>query len=133
MEQETLRRAVELAQAMGRLIIATSGPDGMPHVAVARKVTYRGNGTVEVDEWFCPGTVTNAHEGAPVSLVAWDEGRDAGWQLLGNVVGVEDRAMLNGFHPEERSSHVPQVLRSLRVRVSKALSFSQAPHDDREA
>jgi hypothetical protein len=59
--------------------------------------------------------------------------RDTGWQLLGNVVGVEERAMLNGFLPEEKAAHVPQVLRTLRVRVRTALSFSQAPHDDWEA
>jgi len=132
MEKESLARAVELAQALGRVLVATSAPDGMPHVAVARKIASRGDQTVEVDEWFCPGTVENAREGAPVSLVVWDEARDTGWQLLGNVVGVEDRAMLDGYQPEDKRAHVPQVLRTLRVQVRKALAFTQAPHDDRE-
>ena len=132
MEQELLKRAVELAQALGRLMVATSSPDGVPHVAVARKIAWRGPDMVDVDEWFCPGTVSNAREGASVSLVVWDDRRDIGWQLLGNVMGVEDRAMLNGFLPDQKADHVPQVLRTLRIRVSRALTFTQAPHDDQE-
>jgi hypothetical protein len=49
------------------------------------------------------------------------------------VVTVEDRAMLNGFLPQEKALHVPQVLRTLRVRVRKVLAFTQAPHDDLDA
>ena len=133
MKQESLKRAVELAQALGRLMVATSAPDGVPHVAVARKISWHGKDVVDVDEWFCPGTVSNAREGAPVSLVVWDDKRDVGWQMVGNVAGVEDLAMLDGFLPEEKAPYVPQVLRTLRIRVSKVLAFTQAPHDDREA
>jgi hypothetical protein len=132
-KRDTLAEAVSIAQQVGRVIIATSSAAGVPHVAVARKITRGPGETVAVDEWFCPGTVENAREGAPISVVAWDEKEDRGLQLLGSVRSVEEKAFLNGFGERGAASHVPPVLRTLHVSVEKILFFTQAPHDDREA
>jgi uncharacterized protein len=132
MSDDALRAAVGLAARLGRALVATAGADGLPHLAVARRLTLEGGGTVSATEWFCPGTVSNVAHSPLVSVVVWDELRDVGFQILGAVEGMEDLAMLDGYSPGDAPLRVPQVERALRIRVQKVLRFSQAPHSDEE-
>lgn len=66
-----------------------------------------------------------------ISLVVWDSGTDAGYQLSGETEQVEESAFLNGYLPEwEGARPLPQTRRRLTVRVIKLLAFSRAPHTD---
>jgi hypothetical protein len=129
MMQNHLADALALAGNVRQLFVATADANGIPHLAIAERITLEREDTVGVTAWFCPRTVENVNENASVSLVVWDEQRDAGFQLIGEVTQVLDLAMLNGFIPGETVT-VPQVERKLVVRVDQILTFSHAHHSD---
>ncbi len=112
MNTEKLKAAVALARQLGRAIVATSGTDGMPHLAVARKITLAGETSILATEWFCPGTVENLRPARPLSVVVWDELRDVGYQLLGTLEEMDEQAMLDGYAPGDPEPAVPQDQRS---------------------
>ena len=131
---QTLNKAVTLGQQVGHIFVCTADPQGLPHVAVAGEITMdSAKDQVAVAAWFCPGTVASVQFNRGVSLVVWEVNRDKGYQLLGEIVRVEDTGMLNGYAPEiEKKSILPQVRRRLVVRVTRILIFTQAPHTDQE-
>lgn len=132
MKTETLHQAVELAEKLGHLLIATVGPDGMPHVAAAGKISRKGE-SVEVTAWFCPATIENLRSSKTVALVVWDPVLDRGYQLLGQAEEVTEVAHLDGYLPElEERMTLPQVERRLLIRVKSILDFRHAPHSDIE-
>ncbi len=131
--REMLRHATELASHVGSVFVATTGPDGMPHMAAAGKLLADGDDNVAVVEWFCPCTVTNIRDNPRVALVIWNAAGDHGFQLLGEVTQVDDLAVLDGYDPAvEPAPPQPQVERQLIVHVDKVIRFSQAPHSDAE-
>jgi hypothetical protein len=81
---------------------------------------------------FCPGTVENIQHNRRIALVVWDEGRDTGYQLLGEVKEVKELSFMDGYAPETESRMPPQVERQLIIHVNKILAFSHAPHSDME-
>ena len=130
---ERLARALSLAASVRTVLVATADGEGRPHVAVAGKIGELPDGRVAVSEWFCPGTVANLEKNTWIALVVWDPGRDTGYQLVGEVEGVEEVAFLNGYLPEsERAQPVPQTQRRLTVHVTGVMAFSRAPHTDEE-
>jgi hypothetical protein len=132
MKIDTLRQAIELAEKLGHLMVATVGPDGMPHVAAAGKIFQRGE-SVEVTAWFCPATVENLRSSKAIALVVWDPLQDQGYQLLGRAEQVTEVAQLDGYLPElEERTPLPQVERKLLIRVTAILDFRHAPHSDIE-
>ena len=133
MDFEALREAIDLAAAVGHIFVATSGADGLPHLAAASALTGVADDQVLVTEWFCPGSITNLRDNPRVSLVVWDTGADKGYQLLGEVTEIEDVGVLDGYDPDlESTSPAPQVERRLLVRVGKVIQFTRAPHSDLE-
>jgi len=132
MKTATLGKAIELAGKIGHLLVATVGPDGMPHVAAAGDILQVGD-SVEVTAWFCPVTVENLRTGKAVALIIWDPQRDYGYQLLGRAEQLIEVAQLDGYLPElEESRPLPQVERKLVIGVTSILDFKHAPHSDIE-
>ncbi len=133
MKPESLNTAVELAEKLEHVFVATADSSGMPHVAAAAKISQTSEDQVTVDAWFCPGTITNLKNNCRISLVVWDAPVDKGYQLLGQVEKVEEIAMMNGYSPEtDKLPPIPQVENRLFVRVDKVIAFSHAPHSDLE-
>ena len=133
MNGKILGKAVALGRQLGKILVATADRAGLPHLAAAAKLRPRGEGRVEVDAWFCPGTMANLQENRRISLVIWNPETDRGYQLLGETEKVEDRAMMNGYIPgEENTPSLPQVERKLIVRVDRVIDFRHAPHSDLE-
>lgn len=132
MSPEILKRAVALAVRTGTLLVATADAAGLPHLAAAGQVSLRPDGRLEVDHWFCPGTLANLEANSLVSVTAWDPREDEGWQLLGEVEEVFDLAVLDGLAPGQEERPMPQIERRIVVRVDKVLDFTLAPHTDRE-
>jgi Pyridoxamine 5'-phosphate oxidase len=129
MMPKPLADALAQAANVGQLFVATADAKGIPHLAIAERIALEGEDTVGVTGWFCPRTAENVDENARVSLVVWDERRDAGFQLIGEVTQVLDLAMLDGFIPDETET-VPRVERKLVVRVNHILTFSHSHHSD---
>ena len=133
MDTETLKKAVDLAEKIQHIMVATADSTGKPHVATALKLKILSDDRVAVEAWFCPGTVINLGQNHKVALVVWDPASDNGYQLIGKVEKIEDLAILNGYTTEiEELEPSPQVERQLEVRVDSILVFSRAPHSDLE-
>ena len=133
MKPELLNTAVELAEKLKHVFVATADSSGMPHVAAAAKLNQTSKDHVAVTAWFCPGTVANLSENRRISMVVWDAPSDKGYQLLGLVEKIEEIAMMNGYSPEiDETIVMPQVENRLLVRVDKIIAFSHAPHSDLE-
>ena len=123
---------MELADKLKRLFVATADTSGLPHVTAAGEMALTPEGHVAVEAWFCPGTVENLQHNRRVALVIWDESKDTGYQLLGDVKEVRELSFADGYAPEKESQPPPQVERQLIVQVNKTLAFSHAPHSDIE-
>jgi hypothetical protein len=132
-KMSNLDNAIDLARKLGHVFVATADLSGMPHVAAAARIHKASEENVAVSAWFCPGTVANLDDNRHISLVVWDPPSDRGYQLLGEVVRVDEQAVMNGFSGEgESRPPMPQVERNLIVRVVKILAFSHVPHSDVE-
>ena len=133
MNEEKIKEAVLLAQQVGHIFLATSNPNGMPHITVAGKLESIRTGHVAVTEWFCPGTASNLRTNKHISIVVWDKETDTGYQLLGRWDKINDMEILDGFIPEmELEPPLPQVEKQLLIKVEKILDFKIAPHSDKE-
>ena len=116
---ETLHKASELTGKLKHLFVATADKSGLPHVTAAGEMTLTPEGHVAVGAWFCPGTVENLQHNRRVALVVWDESKDTGYQLLGEVKEVKELSFADGYAPEKESQTPPQVQRQLIVEVNK--------------
>ena len=122
----------KLAEKVGHVLVATADGAGLPHLAVAAGLRL-GPGRAVVTDWFCPGTVSSLQENRCVTLTIWDARRDEGYQLVGQVVEILDRAVMDGYDPSlDQAAPMPQVQRELVVRVDHVLSFSLKAHSDKE-
>lgn len=121
-----------LAKKTGHVLIATAGADGLPHLAVAAGLRL-DPGRAVVTDWFCPGTVQNLGQNRRVTLTIWDASRDDGFQLVGEVEQIRDRAVMDGYDPAvEYTPPMPQVQRELVIRVDHVLRFAMQTHTDKE-
>jgi hypothetical protein len=129
-----LKEAVLLARNIGHVLIATADTKGLPHMAAAGRINLASDeGSVAVEDWFCPGTMANLQANRNITLIIWDPKLDNGYQLLGKTEKVEDTAMMNGYAPNlEDKPPLPQVERRLLVRVNKIIAFRKSPHTDQE-
>ncbi len=133
MKVETLEKAVQLAEKVGHVFIATADADNWPHLAAARNLALTEDGQLAANEWFCPATMSNLQSNPHVSIVVWDESTDTGYQVLGEMERMMDVGMIDGYTPEMKSKWpLPQVTSQLLVRVSKVIDFKRAPHSDVE-
>jgi hypothetical protein len=133
MKTDILEKAVQLANKVGYVFIATADVNKRPHVAVARTLALKGEGQIAISEWFCPGTMSNLQSNPWVSVVVWDETTDEGYQILGEKEQMMDIGMLNGYTPEMKSKWpLPQVESQLVIHVTKVTDFKRAPHSDTE-
>lgn len=133
MKKESIERAVELANLLGHVFIATADGEGLPHLAASRRIGRESDGRLGVSEWFCPGTLANLQINPRISIVVWDRERDTGYQILGRCEKVEEISMMDGLSPEQESrSPLPQVERKILVGVDRIIHFSQMPHSDVE-
>jgi hypothetical protein len=124
-------QAVTLAHKLGHIFVATADAQGLPHVAAAAAMSSIAENKVAVSAWFCPGTLANLDQNQLVSLIVWDEAADIGFQLLGRVDYIGEKAVMNDYLPEsEHSAPLPQIEKILEVAVDRVIAFSHAPHSD---
>ncbi len=131
MNQQLFEQARDLAAKVEYVVVATASDQGQPHIASAASADFRDGGTVDITEWFCPGTVQNLAVNKRVAIVVWDSVADAGFQLLGEVLSVEAYDVMDGYDPAaEPVPAMPQVQRRVVVRVDQVLRFAHGPHSD---
>ena len=133
MKTERIEKAVELAEKIGSVYVATADSNGTPHIAAAGKVELLGQESLAVTEWFCPGTIANLQENKCISLVVWDDDSDTGYQMIGQLQGSHDVGILDGFYPKlESQTPLPQVETQLLIQIEKVIDFRLGPHSDLE-
>jgi len=131
MNADTLSRAVQLADSLKRVFIVTADSSGIPHLAIAGRMSAVHGMSVSVASWFCPKTVENMNSNKNVAIIAWDPETDTGYQLIGEVAKMEEVEMVNGFSEKlEHGPHLPQVERKATIRIDKILDFKRGPHSD---
>ncbi len=131
MDSQLINKTIKFARNVGYVIIATCDREGGPHIATAGKLRYdSSDNLVRVSEWFCTKTVENLNLNRNISVVAWEPGRDIGYQLQGMVVEIQNNAILDGYTPKEDQMHVPQARHELAIEVERITEFSHAVHSD---
>lgn len=130
MKMETLKKAAELAEGLRYIFIATVDAEGLPHMALAGRLTFAPDEHVMLMGWFGSNTVANLQQNRRIAIVAWDAAANAGYQLLGEVEEMRELAVLNGYVPNEKNQpSQPQVERELLVHVKKITNFDYARHN----
>jgi hypothetical protein len=119
-----------LARANARMLLASAGTGGTPHLDGAGGLSCLAAGRVGVRYWFCPRTLTNLEENPRCSLVIWSAEEDdgEGYQLVGEVDAIQEGGVLDGYSPQE--APLPQVEHFLTIRVDQVLDFRNTPHSD---
>ena len=131
MNREALREAARMGHDSQRVLIATADCGGLPHVAVAMEIRHAVDDLVQVQAWFCPGTLENLVVNPWVSLVAWNTARDQGYQMIGRFETMQELSVLNEAPAlGERVYPSPQVKWQITVRVIKILGFARGSHTD---
>lgn len=127
-----LHTAVEFGETLQHIFVTTSNRQGLAHVAAADRIRLGAEGSFHVKGWYCPTTAQNLEENRLISVVLWDPDIDMGYQVLGEVEEIEEKATLDGYLPDTAGTGLlPQAERELRVRVREVLLFCHAPHTDR--
>ncbi len=135
MKTDVLKYTVRLAHSAGFVLVGTASEQGLPHITAAGRLelTDDDGADVAVTEWFCPGTVANLQKNRSISVVVWTKKMETGYQLLGQLAGVQDVGILDGYSAKLEGEHpMPQVEKRLLIRVEKILEFRLGPHSDVE-
>jgi hypothetical protein len=133
LDDDLLRNVEALARSGALIDVATVGADGVPHVATAPRMIFRGERFMDVVAWFCPATTTNLWNNPHVSVVVRGKADGRGYQLLGRVETISEEAVLDGYAPHlEAGPPSAQACRVLRVAVDRVLEFASSHHADRE-
>jgi hypothetical protein len=134
MNNDLLKRVIELASRQPYVWLATTDQQGRPHVTTAGTLLAGKEGRVILREWFCPVTLANTRYASAVSVVVWAGGETEGFQIIGQVQAVTDFAVLDGFNPSmENEPPMPQTQRDLTIDVETILHFRHGPHTDEPA
>jgi len=133
MNAESFNRIERLAAEVGHVFIATADNKDQPHIAAAGRLAQTPDKHFFVTEWFCPRTLSNLQVNSKLSLVVWDSKIDLGYQIVGELEGIKDIGILDGYAPKiEGKVVVPQVERQLLLHMDKILDFRRSPHTDLE-
>ncbi|MDD5254451.1 MAG: pyridoxamine 5'-phosphate oxidase family protein [Candidatus Omnitrophica bacterium] len=131
MDRVSSREVIVTAEGARHIFVTSADKEGRPHLAAAEKVSLDHRGLLAIELWPCPATLRNAQENKHVSLIIWDAERDSGYQLSGEVEGVQEDAFLDGYIPQAgKINPPPRVKRMLLIRVEQVVEFTRAPHSD---
>ena len=114
MKTAILEKATQLANKVGFVFVATADRNKRPHLAVARTIELKEDGRIAVQEWFCPGTMSNLETNSNVSVIVWDKDTDVGYQMIGKMENIIDMHMTDGYFPKiENKQPLPAVERQI--------------------
>jgi pyridoxine/pyridoxamine 5'-phosphate oxidase len=111
--------------------VASADGQGRPHLAVSKLIRVLDAEHVTFTGWFCPQTTENIAKNPNVAVSIWDESRDHGFQLVGEVTKSTVTAVLDGWTgPNREFGPIPQEERRLTVAVQAVLVLTSATHSD---
>jgi len=130
MHKQLIKDFLSFAKKADVILMATSNPSGVNHVAPAGIIEYDSDSdSVTVTEWFCPKTVANLHENLNISIVLWKLKLDCGYQVEGRLIDVHI-APVKSAADRSNPKRPAQFCKKLLVKVYTISEFSEAPHSD---
>ena len=123
-----------LIEAANLAVVATSDSKGRVHLATVKDMMVLDGGRVAFEEWFCNKTLSNLEDNLHVTVGVVDSNTGEGYQLLGQLVGADPEAMMDGFSKGEAVSpgKYPQTRYRLSIEVFSVIELSTGPHSDEE-
>lgn len=129
----SLIQAMEMAEKIGQVFLATADSRANPHLSIVQPVGVDDQGRWKLMAWFCRYALSNLQENPKVSVVIWDPAKDTGYQLTGQIEDLQLVAELDGYAAGiEQKKHFPQTEWKILVRIDKVFNFQKAPHVDVE-
>jgi uncharacterized protein len=123
-----------MIEAANVSVVATSDSRGRVHLATARDMKVLNGDRVAFEEWFCNETLSNLEHNPQVTIGVIDSSTGKGYQLLGQLVGANPEAMMDGFSKGEAGSpeQYPQTSYRLSIEVMSVIELGTGPHSDKE-
>jgi predicted pyridoxine 5'-phosphate oxidase superfamily flavin-nucleotide-binding protein len=121
-------------EAASLAVVATSDSKGRVHLATAKDMRVLDRNRVAFGEWFCNETLSNLEGNPHVTVGVVDSNTGKGYQLLGELVGADPEAMMDGFSKADETSlgRYPQTRYRLSIQVTSVIELSTGPHSDKE-
>jgi hypothetical protein len=123
-----------LIEAANLAVVATSDSKGRVHLATAKDMRVLDEDRVAFEEWFCNETLSNLEDNPHVTVGVVDSNTGKGYQLLGQLVGADPEAMMDGFSEGEEvlPGQYPQTRYRLSIIVMSVIELNTGPHSDKE-
>jgi pyridoxine/pyridoxamine 5'-phosphate oxidase len=112
--------------------VASADSQGLPHLAVSKLIRVLDAEHVTFTGWFCPQTAENIAKNPKIAVSVWDQTRDHGYQIAGEVTKSTVTAVLEGWTgPEREYGPIPQEERRLTLAVQAVLELTSGTHSDK--
>jgi len=123
---------MHLAEEARHMLLATVDETGTPRLTPVEECTRAGENRVAVRAWIDVPPLENCGGRIRLALLLWDE-NGHGYQLTGQVVRMQEAAVLDGLAEIEQQVHFPQVERTLLMQVDSVedFHFGVAEHPSR--
>jgi uncharacterized protein len=123
-----------LIEAANLAVVATSDSKGRVHLATAKDMRVLVENRVAFEEWFCNETLSNLEGNPHVTVGVVDSNTGKGYQLMGQLVGADPEAMMDGFSKGEEvlPGQYPQTRYRLSIEVISVIELNTGPHSDEE-
>jgi predicted pyridoxine 5'-phosphate oxidase superfamily flavin-nucleotide-binding protein len=117
-----LEQAMHLAGQVRHMLLATVDETGTPHLTPVEECMPAGAHRVAVQAWIDVSDLQNRCSAGRLALALWDED-GYGYQLTGQLVRLQEDAVLDGLAEIEQQTHFPQIERTLLIQVEAVQEF----------
>ncbi len=119
---DRLEQAMHLAEVARHMLLATVDETGAPRLTPVEECTRAGANRVVVRAWIDVPPLEERGGKSRLALLLWDE-NGHGYQLTGQVVRMQEAAVLDGLAEIERQVHFPQIERDILMQVDSVEDF----------
>ncbi len=127
---KNLKDVMAFSRKVEYVFIATANKDGEPGIDTVKTIKLDSRNRVVIKEWLCDCTVMNLYDNKNCTLLVWDENKDEGFGLTGQVTEMQTLAFLEGHKfGDKKTKTLPQVLWRIVMDVKKIGKFSHAPKE----
>jgi predicted pyridoxine 5'-phosphate oxidase superfamily flavin-nucleotide-binding protein len=117
-----LEQAMHLAGQVRHMLLATVDETGTPCLTPVEECMPAGADRVAVQAWIDVSDLQNRCGAGRLALALWDEDGH-GYQLTGQLVRLQEDAVLDGLAEIEQQTHFPQIERTLLIQVEAVEEF----------
>ncbi len=119
---DKLEHVMHLAGRAPHTLLATVDETGTPRLTPVEECLPAGADRVAVRAWINVSDLQNRCGAGRLALALWDEDGH-GYQLTGQLVRLQEAAILDGLAEIEQQTHFPQVERTLLIHVEAVEDF----------